>query len=407
MLMPSFAVTTLRAIVFGSAMALLTACGGSADTEQPQDKSPDSFAFAPVTNVAPGTDVMSNEIVVSGINAPTTISISGGSYAIAGSSYTSAAGTVVSDQTVRVKISAPSTPSAAAEAILTIGDASGKFSVMTATDLSTSPVPSSSSRAASSIAMSAKSSTSYSRNAASSSTASSVVIVVPRSSMPASSNAMSSIARSSDRSSEALSSVSSAQSSSSSVRVSSLSSSSIASSRAPASTRWMLDSTASYLNFVSAKNTHTLEANHFTEISGDISSGIATLVINLNSVNSGIALRDQRLRDLLFETITFPAATVAVNLPTGLPADMAVGAQMEQDITAELDLHGVKKTLTARLSIQKLSSSRVVVQTIAPVLLKTSDYALSDGVEALRGAVGIASISAAVPVDFTLVFDAR
>lgn len=404
MLMPSFAVTTFRGIVLAGAMALLTACGGE-DAAQSQDKSPDSFAFAPVTNVAPGTEVMSNEIVVSGINAPTTISISGGRYAIAGGSYTSAAGTVVSGQIVQIKISAPSTPSAAAEATLTIGDISSKFFVTTATELSTSPVPgpssSAASRAASSVVSSAASSVSYSSNAPASSSASSVVILEPRSSIPTSSSA----ARTS--SSAARTSISSVQAVSSSARSSSLAASSLASSQATAATQWMLDSTASYLNFVSAKNTHTLEVNQFTGISGDISSGIATLVIDLNSVNSGIALRDQRLRDLLFETMNFPAATVTVALPAGFPTSLAVGTEVEQEVSAELDLHGVKKELTARLSIQKLSSSRVVVQTIAPVLLKTSDYALTDGVEALRAAVGIASISTAVPVDFTLVFDAR
>lgn len=399
MLIPSFAVTTLRGIALGSVMALLTACGASEeDKAQSQDKSPDSFAFTPVTNVAPDSEVMSNEVVVSGIDAPTPISISGGSYAIAGNSYTSADGTVVNGQIVKVKVSAPSKPGESIEAELTIGDVSARFVVKTAT-VSTSSVPGASSRAASSSVRSTASSTSYSsnassRNASNSSTATSVVIVVPRSSMPATSSA-------------AASSISSAKSSSSSARSSSLTSSSLASSQAAANTQWQLDSSASYLNFVSAKNTHTLEVNNFTEISGDISSGIATLSINLNSVSSGIALRDQRLRDLLFETMNFPAATVTVKLPDGLPNELVVGAQVEQEVSAELDLHGVKKGLTTRLSIQKLSSSRVVVQTIAPVLLKTSDHALSDGVEALRAAVGIASITAAVPVDFTLVFDAR
>ena len=406
MLMPSFAVTTLKGIALASVIALLSACGANEDTEQSQDTSPDSFTFAPVTNAAPGTEVMSNEIVVSGINAPTPISISGGSYAVADSSYTSAAGTVTSGQVVKVKIGAPLKPSEAAEAVLTIGDVSAKFVVKTAIDLSTSSVSRSSSRAASSVISSVVSSTARStsslnassRNPSNSSAATSVVIVVPGSSMPAASSAP----RSSVSSAKSI--ASSARSSS--VTSSNVTSSSVASSKA-VSTQWQLDSTASYLNFVSAKNTHTLEVNHFTDISGDISSGVATLSINLNSANSGIALRDQRLRDLLFETMNFPAATVTVNLSDGLPAGLAVGTQVEQEITAELDLHGVKKALTARLSIQKLSSSRVVVQTIAPVLLKTSDYALSDGVEALRAAVGIASISSAVPVDFTLVFDAR
>jgi hypothetical protein len=39
--------------------------------------------------------------------------------------------------------------------------------------------------------------------------------------------------------------------------------------------------------------------------------------------------------------------------------------------------------------------------------VKSSDYALDAGVEALRAAVGIASVSGTVPVDFTLVFNAR
>lgn len=191
---------------------------------------------------------------------------------------------------------------------------------------------------------------------------------------------------------------------SSSSAPSSVSSSSSSSAPAP----WTLNTTDSYLNFATIKNTHTLEAHHFTTISGDINSaGVATLNIDLNSVNTGVALRDQRMRDLLFETASYPSAIVTVAVPANLISSLAIGQSAATDISASLNLHGVTGAITTKVSVQKLSASRVLVQSIAPVLIKAGDYSLTNGVEALRAAVGIASISVAVPVDFALVFDAR
>ncbi|MDZ4263094.1 MAG: YceI family protein, partial [Pseudomonadota bacterium] len=119
------------------------------------------------------------------------------------------------------------------------------------------------------------------------------------------------------------------------------------------------------------------------------------------------ALRDERMRDLLFQTATYPTATVTVTVPATLISSLAVGQSTTTNISASLNLHGVTGAITTTVSVQKLSSSRVLVQSLSPILMKAGDYALTDGVEALRAAVGIASISVAVPVDFTLVFDAR
>lgn len=196
---------------------------------------------------------------------------------------------------------------------------------------------------------------------------------------------------------------SSAPSSSVAPSSSSRSSSSLANTGA-----WTLSAEASYLNFVTTKNTHVIEAHSFGEISGAISdAGIATLTINLSSVNTGIALRDQRMRDLLFEVVSFPNATVTLAVPNGLLTNLAVGSTSEIDVTATLNLHGISQPLATRLSVQKLTATRVLVQNLTPILVSAADYDLSNGVEALREAVAIASISKAVPVDFTLVYDAR
>ena len=217
--------------------------------------------------------------------------------------------------------------------------------------------------------------------AVSSSSQSSTIVVPPSSSSIASSSVASSVA---------------------------VSSSSRASSSVAATAAWTLDTTTSYLNFVTTKNTHNVEVHNFTSISGDISTaGVATLNIDLSTVNTGVALRDQRMRDLLFDVVNFPTATVTVAVPSTLISSLSVGQSAATDISASLNLHGVTGTITTKVSVQKLSANRVLVQSLSPILIKAGDYALTDGVEALRAAVGIASISVAVPVDFALVFDAR
>lgn len=217
-----------------------------------------------------------------------------------------------------------------------------------------------------------------------------------------------------DTSSSSVSSSSAASISSSPTPVSS-SSSSLSSSMATSSSSsavnqaaWDLNSSDSYLNFVTTKNTHNVEVHQFTALTGAIGSdGLATVTIDLNSVSTGVALRDQRVRDLLFETASFPTATISVAVPDTLLSSLAQGQIAQTEVSANIDLHGVSFPVTTRVSVQRLSNSRILVQSMAPVLTRAGDFNLTAGVEALRAIVNLTSISAAVPVDFALVFDAR
>lgn len=205
---------------------------------------------------------------------------------------------------------------------------------------------------------------------------------------------------------------SSTSSSASSVPASSSSVSSVASSASNSSVNanaaWDLDSTASYLNFVTTKNTHNVEVHNFGTLSGSISTdGVATLAIDLASVSTGFATRDQRMRDHLFETATYPTATITVNVPSTLLSSLAAGQTTQTSVTAAVDLHGVTTNVTANVSVQRLSASRVLVQSTAPVLTRANTFEMTAGVETLRSLASLTSISAAVPVDFALVFDAR
>lgn len=95
------------------------------------DLTPDPFAFAAQTNVAPGSVATSDPITVSGIDIPTAISVAGGTYAINAGPYTAAAGEVSPGDTVSVRLTAAQSFNTPATATLTIGGVSADFVVTT------------------------------------------------------------------------------------------------------------------------------------------------------------------------------------------------------------------------------------------------------------------------------------
>jgi hypothetical protein len=111
--------------------------GGVSDTfsvttkAAPEDLTPEPFAFEDQTGAEVNTLVESNPITVTGITAPTPITITGGEYAIDGGAYTSADGTVENGQVVTVRVMSSGSYSTTKNATLTIGGVSDTFSVTT------------------------------------------------------------------------------------------------------------------------------------------------------------------------------------------------------------------------------------------------------------------------------------
>jgi len=95
------------------------------------DTTPDPFRFISQTGVALNTVITSNAITVSGINAPSPVSITGGEYSVNSGAFTSAAGTVSNGNTVAVRLTSSGNYSTTTNATLTIGGVSGAFSVTT------------------------------------------------------------------------------------------------------------------------------------------------------------------------------------------------------------------------------------------------------------------------------------
>ena len=171
---------------------------------------------------------------------------------------------------------------------------------------------------------------------------------------------------------------------------------------------YLLSPERSSLHFVSTKKIHVIETHTFTELAGTISEeGEATLSIALDSIESGIDIRNTRMREHLFETNTFSHATVSLQVDMDALTAMTDGEVSVQSIDADLDLHGVVATVSTQVRVSKLNASTVLVQNVSPIAINAEDFALTSGIETLRNLAGLDVISYAFPVNFTLVFTAQ
>jgi polyisoprenoid-binding protein YceI len=168
---------------------------------------------------------------------------------------------------------------------------------------------------------------------------------------------------------------------------------------------WDLDSTASKVNFVSVKNNAVGELHSFGSLVGFIgANGKTEVTIDLGSVETAIDLRNQRMREQLFEVVTFPTAKVSAQVDPAVLAVASEGGVLTADLEVTLSLHGHDKALTIPVVIVGESGKRLRVFSAKPVLINAADFGLEAGVQALQQVAGLQAISNAVPVTLQLLF---
>lgn len=174
-----------------------------------------------------------------------------------------------------------------------------------------------------------------------------------------------------------------------------------------ASAQWELDAARSRVNFVSIKNTSVAEVHSFTKLVGYIGSdGKVQLAIDLDSVETMIPIRNERMRELLFTTADFPSANVSAVVDPVIIAAAAQGGTVTTELGITLSLHGIEQQLTIPVVVVGEGDGLLQVFTAQPVLLNAADFGLAAGVAALQQVAGLQSISTAVPVTVHLVFRA-
>lgn len=174
----------------------------------------------------------------------------------------------------------------------------------------------------------------------------------------------------------------------------------------PAAAQWALSPDESRIGFVSVKAGDFPESHYFREIQGTVSqSGEAEIVIPLDSVETNIDIRNERMREFLFETDTYPTAIIAASIDLDALNMMDVGARKSVDFAGELTLHGATAPIETTLTLTRIAETRVLVETTDPVILYADQFKLSAGIEKLMELASLPSITTAVPVAISLVFE--
>ena len=156
----------------------------------------------------------------------------------------------------------------------------------------------------------------------------------------------------------------------------------------------------SRVQFVSIKNNTIGEVSHFKTLSGSVTDtgGVEVRVV-LDSVETNVGIRNERMKTMLFEVGLYPEAVITTQLDAGSMAVLSGGGVT--NVAVQIDLHGQTVTKNAQLSVA-VSDQGVNATTTQPILLSAADFGLEGGVAALQEVAGLNAISRVIPVTVAL-----
>ncbi|QLF91706.1 YceI family protein [Pseudomonas sp. ABC1] len=171
---------------------------------------------------------------------------------------------------------------------------------------------------------------------------------------------------------------------------------------------WHVLTDSSRVSFVSVKRGNIADVHRFRNVVGVIDpQGAARITLPFADLDSGLALRDERMRELLFEATRFPHAELSANLNLAHWEQMRVGEVQATTLEFQLDLHGHQQRLKAEVLVSRLGEKRMQVTTLEPILIKAELFELEGGLAKLQELAGLPSIASEVPVSAVLDFQQR
>jgi polyisoprenoid-binding protein YceI len=173
----------------------------------------------------------------------------------------------------------------------------------------------------------------------------------------------------------------------------------------PTFAAWQLDVKNSQLNFISVKKGAIAEHHYFASIKGDINEQAQlNISVDLASVNTNIAIRDERMKTFLFETDKYSSAQFYAQLDKSLLKALQVGERQVVNVSGTIDFHGVKQALAIEVSVVKLTADKILVNTNKPFFIKADAFGLVAGINKLKSLASLPSINYVVPVTFSVIF---
>ncbi len=166
-----------------------------------------------------------------------------------------------------------------------------------------------------------------------------------------------------------------------------------------------LSSDESRVSLVSTKvladgTSSAAEVFTFNSLTGSVAEeGAATVTIDLQSIDTGIDIRNERMAEFFFQTSEYPEAHITSQVPVSA---LVPGSHM-LDLDVEVDLHGQQMSYTVPVMVSSVDA-KVIVIAREPVLVNAASFELQGGLGKLGELAGLMHIPATVPVSFNLTF---
>ena len=119
----------------------------------------------------------------------------------------------------------------------------------------------------------------------------------------------------------------------------------------------------------------------------------------LDSVETNIGIRNERMKTMLFEVGLYPDAVITAQLDAEAIAAMSDGGVT--NVALQIDLHGQTVIKDAELNVA-VTDQGVSATTAQPILLTAAEFGLEGGVAALQKIAGLNAISRVIPVTVAL-----
>ena len=175
-------------------------------------------------------------------------------------------------------------------------------------------------------------------------------------------------------------------------------------SAAPAWAEWQIADNSG-IQFVSIKNNAIGEVSHFDMISGTVGDqGAVKVRVALDSVETNIGIRNDRMKKMLFEVGLYPEAVITAQLTPETMAVLGSSSGAAVPVVLQIDLHGQVVSKDAVLTVSATDAGGFSATTAQPILLNAAEFNLEDGVAALQSVAGLNAISRVIPVTVALNF---
>jgi hypothetical protein len=177
-------------------------------------------------------------------------------------------------------------------------------------------------------------------------------------------------------------------------------------SHSTAAESWTLSPDDSLVAYGSIKANVVGEVNKFNSIEGDISEGgLATVTIDLASVDTKVDIRNQRMIQYVFGDSTKAVLTATIDM--AVINALSVGDSTVLEVEGVLNFLGNDIDVDTNFFVAKLAESKILATTESMVMIPTEQLGVNAGVDKLMELAKLPSITRVTPVSLRFVFNTK